>query len=45
MRLAFLTNLYPPYVVGGNEMLCDEVVTALREVAAGVVAPIHPTPR
>jgi glycosyltransferase involved in cell wall biosynthesis len=30
MRLAFITNLYPPYVVGGNEMLCDEVVTALR---------------
>lgn len=31
MRLAFLTNLYPPYVVGGNEMLCEEVVNALRE--------------
>jgi glycogen synthase len=30
MRLAFITNLYPPYVVGGNEMLCDDVVTALR---------------
>jgi glycogen(starch) synthase len=30
MRLAFITNLYPPYVVGGNEMLCDEVVEALR---------------
>ncbi len=30
MRLAFVTNLYPPYVVGGNEMLCDEVVQALR---------------
>jgi glycosyltransferase involved in cell wall biosynthesis len=30
MRLAFINNLYPPYVVGGNEMLCDEVVTALR---------------
>src|SRR6187455_1398754 len=30
MRLAFITNLYPPYIVGGNEMLCDEVITALR---------------
>ena len=30
MRLAFITNLYPPYVIGGNELLCDEVVTALR---------------
>jgi glycosyltransferase involved in cell wall biosynthesis len=30
MRLAFVTNLYPPYVVGGNEMLCEEVVNALR---------------
>jgi glycogen synthase len=30
MRLTFVTNLYPPYIVGGNEMLCDEVVTALR---------------
>jgi glycosyltransferase involved in cell wall biosynthesis len=30
MRLAFITNLYPPYVVGGNEMLCDEVVGMLR---------------
>ena len=30
MRLSFVTNLYPPYVVGGNEMLCDQVVTALR---------------
>jgi glycosyltransferase involved in cell wall biosynthesis len=30
MRLAFINNLYPPYVVGGNEMLCDEVVTSLR---------------
>jgi len=30
MRLAFVTNLYPPYIVGGNEMLCDEVITALR---------------
>ena len=30
MHLAFITNLYPPYVVGGNELLCDEVVRALR---------------
>lgn len=30
MRLSFVTNLYPPYVVGGNEMLCEQVVTALR---------------
>jgi glycogen(starch) synthase len=31
MHVAFITNLYPPYVVGGNEMLCDEVVRLLRE--------------
>jgi len=30
MRLVFITNLYPPYVIGGNEMLCEEVVAALR---------------
>jgi glycosyltransferase involved in cell wall biosynthesis len=30
MRLTFITNLYPPYVIGGNEMLCEEVVAALR---------------
>jgi glycogen synthase len=30
MRLTFITNLYPPYIVGGNEMLCHDVVTALR---------------
>ena len=30
MRLLFVTNLYPPYVVGGNEMLCDDVVQGLR---------------
>jgi len=30
MRLLFVTNLYPPYVVGGNEILCDDVVRALR---------------
>jgi glycogen synthase len=30
MRLTFITNLYPPYIVGGNEMLCHDVVVALR---------------
>jgi glycosyltransferase involved in cell wall biosynthesis len=30
VRLAFLVNLFPPYVVGGNEMLCADVVAALR---------------
>ena len=30
MHLAFINNLYPPYVVGGNEMLCAEVVESLR---------------
>jgi len=30
MRLVFVTNLYPPYIVGGNEMLCDDVVVGLR---------------
>jgi len=30
VRLLFVTNLYPPYVVGGNEMLCDDVVQGLR---------------
>ena len=30
MRLLFVTNLYPPYVVGGNEMLCEDVVRGLR---------------
>jgi len=30
MRLLFITNLYPPYVVGGNEMLCEDVVCGLR---------------
>jgi glycogen(starch) synthase len=30
VRLLFVTNLYPPYVVGGNEMLCDDVVRGLR---------------
>jgi glycosyltransferase involved in cell wall biosynthesis len=30
VHLLFVTNLYPPYVVGGNEMLCDDVVQGLR---------------
>jgi len=30
VHLLFVTNLYPPYVVGGNEMLCDDVVRGLR---------------
>ena len=30
LKLVFVSNLYPPYVVGGNEMLCADVVTALR---------------
>ena len=38
MHLLFVTNLYPPYVVGGNEMLCDDVVTgAARARAPGSV--------
>ncbi|MCU0240851.1 MAG: glycosyltransferase family 4 protein [Vicinamibacteria bacterium] len=31
MRLLFLTNLFPPYVVGGNELLCADVTQALAE--------------
>jgi glycosyltransferase involved in cell wall biosynthesis len=31
LRVAWLINLYPPYVVGGNEMLAYDVVQALRE--------------
>ncbi len=50
MHLAFINNLYPPYVVGGNEMLCDEVVGALRArghqvsvlCGRGVNLPSHP---
>lgn len=50
MHLAFINNLYPPYVVGGNEMLCDEVVRALRSrghrvsvlCGRGVDLPGHP---
>jgi glycosyltransferase involved in cell wall biosynthesis len=50
MHLAFITNLYPPYVVGGNEMLCDEVVRSLRDrghrvsvlCGRGRGLPVHP---
>ncbi len=31
LTLAYMVNLYPPYIVGGNEMLANEVITALRE--------------
>lgn len=31
MKLVFVNNLYPPYIVGGNEMLAAEVIEALRE--------------
>ena len=30
MRIAFIINLYPPYVVGGNEMITYGLVEALR---------------
>jgi glycosyltransferase involved in cell wall biosynthesis len=30
MRIALINNLYPPYIVGGNEMLAHNVVQALR---------------
>lgn len=31
LTLAYIVNLYPPYVVGGNELLAQQVITALRE--------------
>lgn len=31
LKLAFIVNLYPPYIVGGNEILARDVITALRE--------------
>jgi len=31
LRIAWLINLYPPYVVGGNEMLAHDVVVELRK--------------
>ncbi len=30
LRIAFICNLYPPYIVGGNEILARDVITALR---------------
>ena len=29
-RIAYLINLYPPYIVGGNEMLACDIVNAFR---------------
>jgi glycosyltransferase involved in cell wall biosynthesis len=29
-RIVYIINLYPPYVVGGNEILAHEVINALR---------------
>jgi len=31
MRILFLSNMYPPYVIGGYEALCQEVVEGLVE--------------
>jgi len=31
MRVLFISNLYPPYEVGGMEQLCQEVMDGLRE--------------
>ena len=50
MHLGFITNLFPPYVVGGYELLCDEVVRALRArehrvsvlCGRGLNLPAHP---
>ncbi len=30
LRIAWINNLYPPYVVGGNEVLAHDVIQALR---------------
>lgn len=30
LKIAFICNLYPPYIVGGNEILAHDVITALR---------------
>lgn len=30
LNIALINNLYPPYIVGGNEILARDVVTALR---------------
>lgn len=31
MRILFLSNMYPPYVIGGYEALCQEIVEGLVE--------------
>ncbi len=31
LKIAFICNLYPPYIVGGNEILASDVIGALRE--------------
>jgi len=31
LTLAYMVNLYPPYIVGGAEILAQEVIAALRE--------------
>jgi len=30
LKIAFICNLYPPYIVGGNELLARDVIQALR---------------
>lgn len=30
LKIAFICNLYPPYIVGGNEILARDVIAALR---------------
>ncbi len=31
MRILFLSNMYPPYLIGGYEQLCEEVAIRLQE--------------
>lgn len=31
LTLAFMTNLYPPYIIGGNEIFTQNIVDALRQ--------------
>jgi|GEM_PF-1044392 len=31
LTIAFIVNLYPPYIVGGNEILARDVIEALRQ--------------
>ena len=33
MRVLFLSNLYPPYDIGGHEQLCQEVMVCLQDRA------------